>query len=156
MIKKNDMKMKTSNKRLFSDISSHNTIPINTTLSNNLNTSNTSANIATTPTAVITNVKAAEKANEDETDGKIKVPRITPLASTQLNRSLNTSNFLNKIVSNTKLGSTPNSNLVTMVIGSSNSSNTSSSTNTGSSILTLGSNFARKLQNIQNERADIK
>ena len=172
MIRRNELKIKTSNKRLFSDISLQNSIPT---------TNHQAKTIAATSNASLINSSSllrnfktiSSSSNEltsDETDGKSnnKIPRITTL-----NRSLTSTSFLNKIVS-TKLGSTPNSNLVTMVIAnnqnqyhSSDALNAKSLTNAnasgngtsggGSSVLTsLGSNFARKLQDIQSERTLFK
>ena len=149
MIRRNEMKMRSSNKRLFSDISLQNVIPISRTPPTTTTTTTTMINIKTTskqPDVVSFNV-------QDETDGKSnnKIPRITnPTTAT-------TTSFLNRIVTSsssssssmplTKLGSTPNTNLVTMVISNNNNNN-----NTNSS---LGSNFAKKLQEIQNERVNL-
>jgi hypothetical protein len=143
MIRRNEMKMRSSNKRLFSDISLQNVIPIS----------------RTPPTTTMINIKTMSKQPDvvssatfnaqDENDGKSnnKIPRITNPATTTsfLNRIVTSSSSSSSSVPLTKLGSTPNTNLVTMVI-SNNNNNTNSS---------LGSNFAKKLQDIQNERVNI-
>ncbi len=129
MIKKNEFKIKTSNKRLFSDISVHNTIPFN-----NIKSSTNSNNSDTI-------------ANEDETDCKIK--KLQTLKTTINNSPNNQNIFLNKMVGfksphltlTTRSATTPN--LITMVVSNTNP------TTSGSSI---GSSFARKLQDIQSER----
>lgn len=134
MIKKNDVKIRTSNKRLFSEISSH-CLTVNTL------STKTSTN------------------TEDERDGRVKITRINSFGSSQPrsvhsnainNHSSSTnSNFLSKIVSS-KLGSTSNSNLVTMVVGSSSNQNQAMNIS-----LPLGANFAKHIQTIQNERTNV-
>ncbi|CAF0724811.1 unnamed protein product [Brachionus calyciflorus] len=129
MIKKNEVKIKTSNKRLFSEISSHNVIPTNS--------------------PVVTSVVncRSSSTSEDERDGRAKITRINSFGNssmspqknslvTNLNRS--GTNFLSKIV-NSKLGSTSNSNLITMVVNSGSNS----------------SNFTRRLQTIQTDRTNL-
>lgn len=134
MIKKNDVKIRTSNKRLFSEISSH-------CLTVNTFNSKTSSN------------------SEDERDGRVKITKISSFGSSQSrpansnvinnHSSLASSNFLSKIVSS-KLGSMSNSNLVTMVVGSSSNQNQAMNIS-----LPLGANFAKRIQTIQNERANV-
>ena len=134
MIKKNELKIKTSNKRLFSDISVHNTIPFNS--------NKTSATLSTN------NASNDTTANEDESDCKIK--KIQTIKTTINNNSPNNQNiFLNKMVGfksphltlATRSATTPN--LITMVVSNTNPTATSSS---------ISSSFARKLQDIQSER----
>lgn len=136
MIKKNEIKVRTSNKRLFSDISSHN-LPVNTS-----------------------SFKAS-LSNEDERDGRVKITKISSFGSAQprtansnttIGHSGATStNFLSKIVSS-KLGSTSNSSLVTMVVGSSSSSSQNQTVNIS---MPLGTNFSKRIQTIQNERTNV-
>jgi hypothetical protein len=129
MIKKNELKIKTSNKRLFSDISVHNTIPFN-----NIKASNNGNNNEIT-------------ANEDESDCKIK--KLQTIKATINNSPNNQNIFLNKMVGfksphltlATRSATTPN--LITMVVSNTNPTTTSSS---------IGSSFTRKLQDIQSER----
>ncbi|RNA11458.1 Retinoblastoma 1 [Brachionus plicatilis] len=134
MIRKSEVKIRGSNKRLFSEMSSH-CLPISAL------GAKTSSN------------------SEDERDGRVKLTKIGPFgagqsglshANTMLGHSGPTSsNFLSKIVSS-KLGSRSNSNLVTMVVGSSPNQNQSMNLS-----LPLGANFSRRIQTIQNERTNV-
>ena len=138
MIRQNELKIKTSNKRLFSDISLQNTIP-NINLATTTTTATTMSTANSTASASLSHYQAksaVQTPNDDETDGKTtsKVARIS-------HQVLSTT---------TKLGSMPNTNLVTMVIPSSgNGSN-------GSGSQLMGSSFAKKLQDIQSERFNAK
>jgi hypothetical protein len=170
MIRKNELKIKSSNKRLFSDISLHNSLPTSNHIISQAATNATNkTNPTTIPQRQRLTIKSFTKSNSemfDENDGSSnnKIPCIK-----SLNRSLTSTNFLNKIVT-TKLGSTPNSNLVTMVVSNNNNNDNSSglpskglstSLNSNLQVLvasttTIGSNFARKLQDIQSERTNFK
>ena len=141
MIRRNEMKMRSSNKRLFSDISLQNVIPISRTPPI-INTINIKTMSKQSDTVISYNV-------QDETDGKSnnKIPRITnPPTTSFLNRIVTSSSSSSSSMPLTKLGSTPNTNQVTMVFANNNNNNTNSS---------LGSNFAKKLQDIQNERVNL-
>jgi hypothetical protein len=170
MIRKNELKIKSSNKRLFSDISLHNSLPTSNHIISQAATNATNkTNPTTIPQRQRLTIKSFTKSNSemfDENDGSSnnKIPCIK-----SLNRSLTSTNFLNKIVT-TKLGSTPKSNLVTMVVSNNNNNDNSSglpskglstSLNSNLQVLvasttTIGSNFARKLQDIQSERTNFK
>ena len=134
MIKKNELKIKTSNKRLFSDISMQNTIPVN--IKNPIN------NIANTN---------KDENNKDETDSKLK--KLNTLKTTS---NLSNTSFLNKIVgfkpnqlptTNLTFSGAKSPSLITMIV-----SNTNSASTTNSNTNTIGSSFARKLKDIQSER----
>lgn len=149
MIKRNEIKIKSSNKRLFSDISSHNIIP-------------------TTNTLKVTSIASTNNQVEDETDGlKKKITKIssnicTPIVSSTNSpmpiANINTQNrFLSKIVS-TKLGSSSNTITTTTNNGLNNNNsnlivlkNPQITAPSSLSVL-VGSNFSRKLQNIHLER----
>lgn len=130
MIKKNEVKIKTSNKRLFSEISSHSVMPTSSII-----------------TSVVSSNNRPSLSNEDETDGRAKLSRINSFGSSYTAQNLtsgNSTNYLSKIVGS-KLGSTSNTNLVTLVVGAPTSNS-----------LTMDSGFARLLQSIQSERANVK
>ena len=123
MIKKNEVKIKPNNKRLFNDISI-------VSLSN--------SNTAQPQTSAVTQLNSLKNIKiEDETDGKL------------MKQNMN-KNYLSSVVGS-RLGFTS-----TMVINSSSSGSTTSSSfpNTTSVVTSsiVGTNFARKLQNIQTER----
>ena len=158
MIKKNDIKLKPSGKRLFSEISAP-------SFASNPNTPN--VNFFNNNN----NFLAAKTKSTDEADGnRANFAKISPMSSF-INRPNN--NFLNSVVgSRQELTSSPN--LVTMVIGNSqnqtplistflnspnnNNNNININTNNNSSIISSASilpvstSFTRKLQNIQSER----
>ena len=160
MIKKNELKIRTSNKRLFSDISLHNAIPLHHMHQPSIvNVKSIVTSTTTTVSNTVNTVTKTSNETADEADGisTNKIARVTTdLTSTIVNRPLSHSNCINTnttnkiMTTNTKLGSTP-TNLVTMVISSNSNSN-----NSNSSIPLMGSNFARKLQDIQSEMINFK
>jgi hypothetical protein len=159
MIRKNEVKIKPNNKRLFAEISS---------TSNNTSTTSTTVPTNTSSgSSVANNIKSIKI--EDEQDSSLPSPAKVQNMSNGLHRIA--SNVNNKIVVGSRIGYTSNSNnLVTMVINSSSSllpsSSSSSSTlnlSNNSSVFSnqaalmntaigVGASFARKLQNIQTER----
>jgi len=164
MIRKNEVKIKPNNKRLFAEISStsNNTSTTSTTVP-----TNTSSSSSSSSSSVVNNIKSIKI--EDEQDSSLPSPAKVQNMSNGLHRIA--SNVNNKIVVGSRIGYTSNSNnLVTMVINSSSSllpsSSSSSSTlnlSNNSSVFSnqaalmntaigVGASFARKLQNIQTER----
>ena len=157
MIKRNEVKMKPNNKRLFAEISS----------TSNNNTTNTTPTTTSTTTTSITNTVKTIKV-EDEQDSSLPSPAKVQNISNGMHRI--SSNVNSKILVGSRLGYTSNSNnVVTMVINSGSSSMPSTSSSSSltlsnnlnvfsnptslmSSAIGVGASFARKLQNIQTER----
>ena len=151
MVKKNEIKFKPTNKRLFSEISSS-----GFTSNNSIQSASPSNN------SLIPN-KSRSPPN-DESDGHnckgVQIPRVT-YANTNLNRL--SPNFINTIVG-PRPDHSSSSSPVTIVIGSSSHAShnqtslqattflSSSSHLSSGAAFSAASNFSRKLQNIQSER----
>jgi hypothetical protein len=181
MIKRNEIKIKTSNKRLFSEISSHNLIPNLGNINNSSGSGVTKENTLFTrnqSSSVLQVTTTGQR--EDETDGKDakKFGRIgsfnsyissMPVMNVKNTIPLNPTNgYLTKIYSSTNnlnhKEMSKGSNMITMVVSNSNRSGALNNTllpsvtsTASSSSLTnagslIGNNFAKRLQTIQTER----
>ena len=170
MIKRNEVKIKPNNKRLFAEIS--------LSSSNSNSNSSSNSNLTTTTISNSNNFSMIKNITlEDEQDSSLRsspAPTNAPASAEPNNVTYMCSNGLHRIASNvnnkivvgSRLGYTSNSNnLVTMVInaGSSSMPSLSSHSSSSSNVFTnptsvinsaigVGASFARKLQNIQTER----
>ncbi len=157
MIKKNEIKLNTSNKRLFSDIStSHN---LNLTNKNLLNQSNQS--IYKTQSGLVEDENDGQNNNNVKKFARINSfnsfnrPIITNFNHFNQNKNVlftdsgQSSSVLTKIVTSNQSPKKelPN-NLITMVM----QKNTQENQADNNGILRVGNNFAKRLQKIQSDR----
>ena len=158
MIKKNEIKMKASNKRLFSDISSSHSL----NLSNNTLTSSPIITSVTNNNSK-PNSNGLAKPCEDETDGQAKKfarihsfnsfnrPLITTFSNKPNTQTINAnqpSSFLTRVVASTASPIKESKHLTRLL----NSLDKTTATNHNDLKVQLGNNFAKRLYALKNEK----